>query len=180
MHFKLSIAMLASCTTFAIFAQDSSLNSLSYRPKAQEFNYSLGLEKSEINFETSDYVEGNSGTTRRTFERNNTNWTNDFNYGVTDSLSFGLGLDLALNNELQQTAMRVNGTAYTGTSGAATATSFNNLKESNDGLKDIRLNSSYRYMKETVKADLIIGLAYASETDLASRNETISGNYTVS
>lgn len=180
----LSLAVL-SVSTIAL-AEDSSLKSLSYRVKGNEFHYNLGMEFGTSKFSNSMVDSTLTGaaatadTVKRSFENKATTWTNDFSYGVTDSFSIGLGLDLALSSKLNQKSESEGSTIFTGSSTAATNTTYSTLDQENNGLGDIRLNTSYRYMNDGIKGDLLAQVSISGKAKRAAINENTTGNYVVS
>lgn len=103
-----------------------------------------------------------------------------FSYGLTDSLSIGLGLDLTLSSKLSQKSESDGPTIYTGSSSAVTNTTYSTLDQENNGLGDIRLNTSYRYMNDEIKGDLLAQISISGKAKRASSTENASGNYVAS
>ena len=181
----LSLAVLSVSTV--TLADDSSLSSLSYRVKANEFHYNLGMEFATLKNNASSVDSLATGAAiasnieKESFESTNTTWTNDFSYGLNDSLSFGLGLDLVLSSKRNQTAGSAGTTIKTGSSTTEIAgKTFGNLDEKNNGLKNIRLNTSYRYLNDTVKADLLGQFTISGKAKRATSNEDVNSKYVVS
>ena len=154
--------------------------------KGNEFHYNLGME-----FGTSKYNDSMVDSTltgaavaanivKRSYENKTTTWTNDFTYGLTDTFSIGLGLDLALSSKLSQKSESDGPIIFTGSSTAATNTTYSTLDQENNGLGDIRLNTSYRYMNDAIKADLLAQVSFSGKAKRAASNENASGNYVVS
>lgn len=181
MQKKLLVSLAVIATSTVVHAEDSSMNSLSYRVKEKGFQYELGMDFGKTKFNTSKVDSSLTGaaaiaaTEKMSFENSQTRWSNDFSYGISDTFSVSLGLDLSLKNALKQTAGSTGSTIAVGSSGAVTATSYSNAEMKNDGLEDIRLSSSYRYMNDSVKADLLIGLAISGKGKTAATIENAAG-----
>ncbi len=104
---KKKVLLFLSVSTAAL-ADDASMSSLSYREKANEFHYNLGMEFGTTEFSKSGVDSTltratiSANTEKQSFENKATRWTNDFSYGLNDSFSVGLGLDLTLGSKLTQ------------------------------------------------------------------------------
>jgi hypothetical protein len=166
-----------------VLAEGDSMNSLSYRVKAKELRYDLGVEVGTPKYKTSEVNAATptaSNTDHASYENSKMRWTNNLSYGVSDLFSVDLGLNLSLKNSLKKTAESQGTIANTGSATADTGTTFSTLEEKNSGLEDIKLNSSYRYLTGDIKADLLVGIAYSGKSKRATRNKNAASNYVVS
>jgi len=159
MQKNLLMALAIGTLSTTAIADETSMNSLSYRVKANEFHYELGMDFGKSEFLDTETAVGATTSNNNGYEVKSTKWTNDFSYGITDSFSVGLGLDLVLSSKLTQVSKN----------NAGASAAFDSQAEKNDGLGDIRLNTSYRYMDGAVKADLLAGVAISGKGKKASR-----------
>lgn len=160
MRRKVLLPLAAIALSTSAFAAEESMTSLGYRVKAGEFHYDLGMEFGKPKYNTSEVnVASNTAanTEHRSFENSKTTWTNEITYGVSDALSFGLGLDFALTNTMKQTSDVV------GTTAQVLNQDWTNAEMKNSGLKSVDLNTSYRYLNGEVKADLNFGLSLSGK-----------------
>lgn len=162
MQRKLLLSFAVISMAAVAHADGDSMHSLSYRVKENEFRYDSGVEVAKPKFDIK------VATSRASFENTKVRWINDLAFGVTDSFSVGVGLDLSIINTFRQTA-------------ATTGTTFSSVDQKNNGFEDIRLNSSYRYSAAEVKADLLVGFAYSGKAEkAASVQHPTTGKYVTS
>lgn len=154
----LPLALLSVASVTA----DASMSSLSYRVKAKEFRYELGMDYGSQKHKTTD-VDSSLTTTaaantgHASYEVSQNRWTNSLTYGISDSFSMGLALNFALTNDTKQTY------SATGTTADVAGIDYSTAAMKNNGLEDIAINLSYRYMSGSINADALLGLTVSSE-----------------
>ena len=168
---KFLLPMALATVSMAAYAQGDSMNTLSYRVKEKEIYYNLGMEfgtsKQDVSSVSSTLTGQNAtdNTNHDSYETKKTRLMNDLTYGVSDTISIGLGLDLSLANNTTITDESLGVSAHTGSISAKSGTSTFNANEiKNNGLEDLRLNSSYRYLTGDLKADLLVGLTFSGKS----------------
>lgn len=175
MQKKLLLSLAVFATSTIVQAQDNSSLSLSYRVKEKSFDYSLGLGLGSGKYNTSSFDNTvPNDVTKKSFETSQTQWTNDFSYGISESFSVELGLDLSLENSLTQNAESFGSTVFRAGANVATATTFSANEMKNAGLEDFRLGSSYRYMNDSLKADLLVGLTISGKGKTAATEKNVA------
>lgn len=171
MQKKLLVSLAVIATSTIAHAESDSMNSLAYRVKTNEFHYDLGMDFGKTKYNTSERLSSSAASTavKKSFENSATNWTNDLSYGVNDSFSLSVGVDLALTNTLKQTAQSDAGTVFT-SAAVDNNTNYSPLEMKNDGLRDVRVGSSYRYLTGEVKADLLVGVTFSGKGKVGKTN----------
>jgi len=171
MEMKFLLPVALATVSMASYAQGDSMNALSYRVKEKEVYYNLGMEfgtsKQDISSVLSTLTGQNAidSTTHDSYETKKARLMNDFTYGVNDTFSIGLGLDLSLANSTTITDESYGVSARTGSISSKSGTStFNENEVKNNGLEDLRFNSSYRYLTGDLKADLLVGITFSGKS----------------
>lgn len=172
-------------STFTYSSIDS-INSLSHRATEKEIEYNTGLEFSKIKYITSSVdaslvgTAATNNTDHTSYEGNKTKWANNFTYGFTNLFSLCIGLDFDFVNSLITTADSTGATTHAPSTSIKTSTTFNALEMKNNGPEDVRIHSSYRYLNNNIKADLLVGIALSSKTKKAELNYNANNYYVVS
>lgn len=171
MEIKFLLPMALATVSMATYAEGDSRNSLSYRVPEKEIYYNLGMEigtsKQDISSVSSTLTGQNAtdNTTHDSFETKKSRLMNDLTYGINDTFSIGLGLDLSLANNTTIATESLGVSARSGSVGAKSGTStFNANEVKNNGLENLRLNSSYRYLTGDLKADFLVGLTFSGKS----------------